>query len=140
MGNQIICDGTIVTTYNPELGEATINKPDTTDKTNISPADLLTIYKEGFKYRLLPDETSEEKQLYVIDLVPEKPKEKKYSRVVLQIEKATMQIFSLKYYGKDGNRYTIKVNELKPDVEVSDDLFIFDAKKFPDVEITDLRK
>jgi hypothetical protein len=42
-------------------------------------------------------------------------------------------------FGTDGNLYGIVVKKMEPNKEFSDAEFAFDAKKFPDVEIIDLR-
>jgi outer membrane lipoprotein-sorting protein len=41
--------------------------------------------------------------------------------------------------GTDGNIYTITVDKFEPDNEIQDAEFVFDTKKYPGVEVIDLR-
>ena len=50
-----------------------------------------------------------------------------------------MMIQSAQLFGTDGNIYSIVVKKMETNKEFPDNEFIFDAKKFPDVEIIDLR-
>ncbi len=40
---------------------------------------------------------------------------------------------------KNGNRYTYEIMKLIPDPRISDNFFSFDEKKYPGVEVVDLR-
>jgi outer membrane lipoprotein-sorting protein len=50
-----------------------------------------------------------------------------------------MMIQSAQLSGTDGNMYGIIVKKMETNKEFPDAEFAFDAKKFPDVEIIDLR-
>lgn len=143
MGNQIYFNGTDMAVYSPEMQEVTISDVDTADRSSLNPADLFTMYNEGFKYRLLEhtdEDKSEAIDKYIIDLVPEKPAEKSYSRIILIIDKQDMQISSMKYYGKNGSRYRVDITDVETNVTIPDSMFSFDAGKFPDVDVIDLRQ
>jgi len=96
------------------------------------------MYQTGFKFKFIRDKFENNRALYDIDIFPislEKP----YSRIKFLIDKTKMQIFSVEYYGKDGNTYTIEINKLQSDLPMEDNIFTFDKAKFPKVEVVDMR-
>jgi outer membrane lipoprotein-sorting protein len=78
------------------------------------------------------------KPVYQIELFPDK-KEYDVSKISIEINKTTMMIQSAQLSGTDGNMYGIVVKKMETNKEFSDAEFAFDAKKFPDVEVIDLR-
>jgi outer membrane lipoprotein-sorting protein len=42
-------------------------------------------------------------------------------------------------YEKNGNVYTYTVSGYTPNPALNDNMFVFNAKKFPNVEVVDLR-
>jgi outer membrane lipoprotein-sorting protein len=73
-----------------------------------------------------------------IDLVPEK-KDAQYFKIKLLIKKKDKVIQSLTMYDKGGNRYKYTITKFVPNAEVADTFFTFDARKYPGVEVIDLR-
>lgn len=139
-GNEIFSDGTTMWTHQVDAGEITINDVDTEDEGALNPANILTIYEKGFKYRYLGEIKSGGKSYYQVDLYPELPKEKSYSIIKLKIDKANSQLSSVKMVGKDGIDYIIDLVQFKPNVKVVDSMFSFDKTKYPsDIEINDMR-
>jgi hypothetical protein len=45
----------------------------------------------------------------------------------------------MKVFAKDGSRYTLKVNEIKPNKNYGPETFVFDASKYPGIHVEDLR-
>lgn len=139
-GNEIFSDGTTMWTHQVDAGEITINDVDTEDEGGLNPANILSIYEKGFKYRYLGEIKSGGKSFYQVDLYPEKPKEKSYSIIKLKIDKVNSQLSSVKMIGKDGIDYMIDLLQFKPNVKVVDSMFSFDKTKYPsDIEINDMR-
>ena len=48
-------------------------------------------------------------------------------------------INTTKIFEKNGNRYTYSTSALTPNTNIADAMFVFDAKKYPGVEVVDLR-
>ncbi len=139
-GNEIFSDGITLWTLQLDAGEITINDVDTEDNDALNPANVLTMYEKGFKYRFMGEIKNSGKSYYQIDLFPEDPKEKSYSIVKLKIDKANMHLSSVKMVGKDGIDYTIDLIQFKPNVKVVDSMFSFDKTKYPkNIEINDMR-
>ena len=139
-GNEIFSDGTTVWTHMLDADEITITNIDSDDDESLNPANILTIYEKGFKYRYMGEIKDGGKSYYQIDLYPEHPKDKSYSIVKLKIDKSNYHLSSVKMVGKDGIDYILDLVEFKPNVKVVDSMFTFDPSKYPsDIEINDMR-
>ena len=53
--------------------------------------------------------------------------------------KEIKNIISTKVFEKNGNRYSYSITSLVPNSNLEDNLFIFDASKYPGVEVIDLQ-
>ena len=61
------------------------------------------------------------------------------TKVRLAIDKAAKTIQSATVFDKNGNRYTYEIKKFTPNVELNDAFFAFDTKKYPGIEVVDLR-
>jgi outer membrane lipoprotein-sorting protein len=134
---EIINDGTTVWTYLPAAKEVNIDNYDP-DSDDINPSKIYEIYKKGFKYLYLGDKNEGGVMCEEIDLVPEK-KDAQYFKIKMFISKKDNSIQSWTMYDKSGNKYKYSITKFTPNVNVPDNLFTFDPKKYPGVEIVDLR-
>jgi outer membrane lipoprotein-sorting protein len=66
-------------------------------------------------------------------------KTRPFHKVYVYVDKATKSISSAKFLEKTGNRYSYTINSFKPNAAISEADFVFDKKKFPGVEVVDLR-
>lgn len=139
-GIEIISDGQSVWTYQKEITEVSINTADPEDESVFNPAKLYTIYNRGFKYQFLGDYSRDGMQLAVIDLYPEEPGKKNFTRVRIEADTQKDRIASFTTFGKDGIDYVIEFTQYKSDIKLPSDFFTFKEAKYPDeVEIIDLR-
>ncbi len=134
---EIINNGTTVWTYLPSAKEVNIDNFDPKSD-DINPAKIFDIYKKGFKYLYLGDKTEAGQVLEEIDLVPEK-KNAQYFKIKMMISKKDKSIQSWTMFDKSGNRYKYLITKFTPNVKLEDTFFSFDAKKYPGVEVIDLR-
>jgi outer membrane lipoprotein-sorting protein len=133
-GQEIFCDGSNVWTYDKLSNEVTISKLDPTNNT-ITPQKLFTnFYDKDFLYKL----NGEVKGIQEVELTPI-DKSKPFHKVLVNINKITQTISSTKIFEKTGNRYTYAVSNMNTSSAVTDVQFIFDQKKYPGVEVIDLR-
>lgn len=135
-GQQIICDGKNIWTYNPADKEVQVNFFEETDDI-FSPSKIFSMYKEGYMYQIKEKKTVGGKTLTVIEMAPNK--KLSYFKIDVTIDEATMQIVESKIYEKNGVRYIYKITKQTPNVTTTADSFTFDAKKFPGVKVVDLR-
>ena len=73
-----------------------------------------------------------------IELTPT-DKSKNFFKVLVDVDKKNQTLARMRVFEKNGNRYTYEITNFKPNGAVTDDLFTFDAKKYPGVEVVDLR-
>jgi len=119
----------------PAEKEVTITKPDRTDDSFESrPSSLFTMYKKGYKCRLV----EERKDSYIIDLYPDEIKNE-LIRVRLIINKSTLDPVSFEYKRRDGLTMTLTVKEYSLKQKTEPGMFRFSAEKFIGVEIIDMR-
>jgi outer membrane lipoprotein carrier protein len=137
-GQEMFCDGTNIWTYDKSTNEVQITKFDNSTNT-VTPQKMFTnFYDKDFLYKLNGNVKEGKKALQEIELTPF-DKTKPFFKVLLHIDKATKTIVSTKVFEKNGNRYTYTVTNLQTNANLQDALFIFDAKKYPKVEVVDLR-
>jgi outer membrane lipoprotein-sorting protein len=137
-GQDIFCDGVNIWTYDQSANEVTISKFDPVQNT-ITPQKLFTnFYDKDFLYRLNADKAEAGKQLYEVELTPY-DKSKSFFKVYLHIDKSSKNLYSTKIMEKSGVHYVYTVSSLNGNAQVTDDVFVFDQKKYPGVELVDLR-
>jgi outer membrane lipoprotein carrier protein len=134
---EVINNGTTLWTYLPEAKEVNIDNYDP-NSDDLNPSKFYEIYKRGYKYLYLEDKTENGVVCEIVDLVPEK-KDAQYFKVRMNIVKKDKSIQSWTMFDKGGNRYKYTITKFTPSSSVSDALFVFDLKKYPDVEVVDLR-
>lgn len=133
----LISDGKSQWTYLKKDKEVQVSNVDNSGET-LNPAKIFTIYEEGFKYLYTGDTKKGSAVYQMIDLSPTDTK-KSYYKIRLSIDKTAKRITNVLVFDKNGNRYTYAVKTFSPDPKVSENIFAFDAKKYPGVEVVDLR-
>jgi outer membrane lipoprotein carrier protein len=134
---EVINNGTTLWTYLPEAKEVNIDNYDP-NSDEINPSKIYDIYKKGFKYLYLEDKTEAGVVCEVVDLVPEK-KEAQYFKIRMNIAKKDKSIQSWTMFDKGGNKYKYSITKFVPNSNIADSFFTFDVKKYPGVEVIDLR-
>lgn len=133
----LISDGKSQWTYLKTDKEVQISNLDNSVDA-LNPAKIFTIYEKGFKYIYTGDSKVGGKVFQMIDLAPIDTK-KPYFKIRLSIDKIAKQIANVVIFDKNGNKYTYNVRVFSPNVKVTDAMFTFDPKKYPGVEVVDLR-
>lgn len=133
----MISDGKSQWTYLKKDKEVQVSAVDHSGDA-LNPAQIFTLYEKGFKYLYTGDKKAGAKIYQIIDLSPTDSK-KTYFKIRLGIDKVARQIASVIIFDKNGNRYTYNVKTFMPNVKVAETIFAFDAKKYPGVEVVDLR-
>lgn len=115
--------------------EVTITRPDRKDDNFMSrPSSIFTIYKKGYKIRLLEDNLN----TYVIDLYPE-DLNSDMVRIRLTIGKSLLDLINAEYKRKDGVTIIIEVKEYNLKIVADPSAFTFNPKNYKGVEIIDMR-
>ena len=134
---EIICDNKTVWTYIKAANEVQVSNYNPNEQT-ISPTKLFTnFYDKEDRYKYIGNKTFNGKQVSMIELLPTNSS-KQFSKVELAVDKSNT-IVGGNVYEKNGNHYRYEVSGFTPNAKVSDALFTFDSKKYPGVEVVDLR-
>ena len=135
-GQEIFSDGSNVWTYDKASNEVTISRLDPSAN-SLTPQKLFTnFYDKDFLYKLNGPVKMNGKTLKEIELTPI-DKTKAFHKVLVYVDNSAIN--TTKIFEKNGNRYTYSTTSLVPNAVVSDATFVFDVKKYPGVEVVDLR-
>jgi len=135
---QIYCNGINVWNYLPEQKEVTISLYDKEDDSQImNPLKIIQNYEKSYKSDFIRETIEKGVLIQVIDLTPLKPTS--YYKVRLILDKNKKQIMRFTVYEKEGIQYVYVVNKFEVNQNLSDDQFVFDPSKYPNVEIIDIR-
>jgi outer membrane lipoprotein carrier protein len=134
-GNIIWSDGKTAWNYLEDANEVTITTNDPGEKSFIAkPSLLFTLYKEGYKVRLIEDAP----KYWLIDLYPEKL-DNNLIRIRLKIGKSLYNLMSAEYKSKDGVLITLISDKYNLSVKPDAASFNFDSVKYHSAEVNDMR-
>jgi len=136
-GQTIICDNKTQWTYSKEINEVNIQnyKP----KEGVMKLDdIFTMYSKGFVSRIAEVVKEGGRELTVIELAP-KDKKKNYFKIKVYIERNNQQIVKSVIFDKNGSIHTYAITNQIPNIKFEDGYFTFNPKKYPNVEINDMR-
>jgi outer membrane lipoprotein carrier protein len=134
---EVYNNGSTIWTYLPGAKEVNIDNYDP-DSEDVNPSKIYEIYKKNFKYLYLQERTESGVVCDEIDLVPEK-KDAQFFKIKMLINKKDKSIQSWTMFDKGGNKYKYTIAKFNPNVKVEDSFFTFDPKKYPGIDIIDLR-
>jgi len=121
--------------YLPAEKEVTITSPDKGDDSFMSrPSSIFTLYREGYKSRLLEESSSN----YVIDLYPE-DLTSDLIRIRLTLSKPALNLKAAEYKNKNGLTITLHVKEYDLKQKPDPSSFTFQQTRYKGVEIIDMR-
>jgi outer membrane lipoprotein carrier protein len=137
----MVSDGKSVWLHIPKNKEVQINdvEEDEDEGGISSPQDLLKAYAwKDYMYAITNEFSEGGKILQQIEFKPTN-KANDYSKVRLTLDKKTLEIISIKSFGKDGSRYTLTVNKLTPNKTVPASTFTFAKSECAGCKFEDLR-
>lgn len=137
-GLEIFSDGHTQWSYDKNAKEVTVKSVDES-QSEISPQKLFTnFYDKTFLYKLNGEKKVGNRTLQEIELTPT-DKNRPFFKVYALVDKGTLTLYSAKFLEKGGNRYSYTIDTLNPNANAGDAQFVFDKKKYPGVEVVDLR-
>ena len=139
MGMEVFFDGTTKWQYIKEANEVTVSKQTTNDGGFLDdPSKLFKDYDKNFKSKFIGEHKEKNRTIYELDFFP-KDLNLPYSAVKLQFDKNSLEPVLIRYQGKDGNNYIIKVKTFKSNLPVRNDRFTFEPQKHKGIEVIDMR-
>ncbi|UYZ60436.1 LolA family protein [Hymenobacter latericus] len=136
-GQEVINNGQTMWTYMKAENEVNISDYDPEDQ-EISPSQIYTLYKKGYKYAYAGETVEGGVPCDVIELSPEDHNNQVY-KVRLNVSKKDKSVKSWKMFKKNGNRYTFAIKKFEPNPPVDGATFNFDKAKYKGVKVVDLR-
>ncbi len=137
---EIYNDGETIWTYIKEANEVNVDyyMPNEGD---LSPNNIYSAYKKGYRFRWIENKKVGSRSLDVVELQPENPKDpdKIFHRIVLNIDQTDFTIHSWEMYDRAGNVFSYTISGFNPNFRAEDSFFVFNASKYPNAEIVDLR-
>jgi outer membrane lipoprotein carrier protein len=136
-GQEIINNGQTMWTYMKAENEVNISDFDPDDQ-EVSPTQIFTLYKKGYKYAYVQEIKEAGEACDVIELSPEN-KDNPVFKVRVTVSKADKSVKSWKMFKKNGNRYTYTIRKFQPNPPIDATTFNFDKSKYKGVKVIDLR-
>lgn len=136
---EIYNDGKTVWTYiqTATYKEVTINDAAEMEG-ELTPSNVYKMYQNGFSYKLLADKTYQGKAVNVVELTALKSNAP-FKQVKLMVDKATKDLLGWEMLDGQGGMFSYSFKGLKAAPNLAADNFVFDPKKYPGIEVIDLR-
>lgn len=135
----MISDGESVWTFEKAANDCYVDYLEDVADGALSPSRMFTIWEEGFKHELKGEVKEGGKTLHWINLYPLNPGEKNYHTIQLYVDKDKIEVVKFIVKGREGNDIIYAIDMFTPNKEMADELFKFNARKFPGVNIIDNR-
>jgi len=104
----------------------------------LTPSNIYKMYQSGFNYRLLADKTYQGKAVNVVELIAQKA-DAPFKEVKLMVDKTTKDLLGWEMSDGLGGLFIYSFKNLKTAPNLPADYFTFDVKKYPGIEVIDLR-
>ena len=144
MGSQsVISDGStiwLIMAYNKEVQVTDMPDEGEADGAILSPEAMLNFYDKGeFVYYLTNEYKDGSRTVQQIEFKPT-DRNADYSKLRMNVNKATKDIISVEAFAKDGSRYKLSIDKLSPNKAFAASHFTFDEAKYPGYYVEDLRE
>lgn len=135
--NKTWFDGKTQWTYLPGSDEVNITVPTGEELQDLNPYAFLSVYKEGYSYEMGKRKNFSGQA--VKEVILNSLDSGNIARLKLFVLPGNWQIVYLEVLLKDGTLNKITIKNYKINQSYKDELFVFDEKKHPGVEVIDLR-
>jgi len=137
MGIKQLCDSKKVYSIVPENEEIIISNIDEDESETIKPSKLLKFYREGYLILWDKKELILEKEIQFVKLIPINSNSD-IDYLQLGIDISNNDIVKLIEIGKNKTKTILTVNQLKYDIEIDLNFFVFSEEDYPDYYIENL--
>jgi len=129
-------DGKTQWSYMPDVNEVSITNPTEKELAQSNPIGFMMAYKNKSDIKFAKINNS--KIAHAIELTP-KTVNADFKKILVMVNKSTNYPLSIQLTDKKGMVSTMTLSQFKSDLKIGDNSFIFNPKKYKDVEINDLR-
>jgi len=136
---EVYYDGKTQWTYDKNIEEVSILEPQPQDIQTLNPVSVFDLYKTNCNYKYKGEKIDNQKRkVQEVSLLPTNAKED-IKQVDIQINPGdSMPVFFLITYN-DRSEYRIYIDKYQTKLNLPDSRFVFDTKKYPNVNVNDLR-
>lgn len=143
LGDYVVnSDGQVVWVMMTDLKEAQIYDYEEFKADNdFDPSEIFIGYRKGFKTKFIEANKLNGEAVNVVDLYPEDPASKSFSRIRLSIGNSDDHLKQAEIQSKNGSVFTYTIKSFKTDMDVSGKLKMFDgsALEMKGYSVDDLR-
>lgn len=136
-GQLIFCDGPTLWTYISEGQELTISNFEP-DEQAINPANIYDIYKEGFDYEFVAEDTYDGQTVNVVKL-NSTDEDADFTTIIMYVGKDDSYLKAWDLIDYDGIPTSFIVTKFTPNRDFPEGFFQFNMEKYPVDIVTDLR-
>lgn len=137
-GQEIFCDGKNLWTHNVAEKEVQLAFFEENDEV-FSPAKIFSFYQNGYSNQMKERKMFNGKKIAIVELSPIN-KKVSYFKIDAGVDEVTAQFLEAKVYAKNGMRYIYSITQEKVNQpDITDAYFAFDTKKYPGVNVVDVR-
>ncbi|MBQ3844359.1 MAG: outer membrane lipoprotein carrier protein LolA [Bacteroidales bacterium] len=133
MGQDIICDGSTMWTYNADAEEVMISEVDKSDGGG-SPLAIINSYYENISAKFIENSTST-KKIEAKSLLGDE----NIDKIIITIDTKTLEIKDLHVYDKNKNEFVYDITKFVTNQNLPVDFFTFKEADYPEAEIIDMR-
>ncbi|MBR5663236.1 MAG: outer membrane lipoprotein carrier protein LolA [Bacteroidales bacterium] len=133
LGQDIICDGTTIWTYNADAEEVMISDVDNADGGG-SPLSIINSYYDNITAKVV-DEAGTTKKIEVKPLFSDENIEK----LIVTLNTNTLEIKDLHVFDKNKNEFVYVITKFLTNQKLPAGFFTFKESDYPDAEIIDMR-
>lgn len=133
MGQDIICDGSTMWTYNADAEEVMISEVDKSDGGG-SPLAIINSYYENISAKFIENSTST-KKIEAKSLLGDE----NIDKIIITIDAKTLEIKDLHVYDKNKNEFVYDITKFVTNQNLPVDFFTFKETDYPEAEIIDMR-
>lgn len=133
MGQDIICDGSTMWTYNADAEEVMISEVDKSDGGG-SPLAIINSYYENISAKFIENSTSI-KKIEAKSLLGDE----NIDKIIITIDAKTLEIKDLHVYDKNKNEFVYDITKFVTNQNLPVDFFTFKEADYPEAEIIDMR-
>lgn len=142
VGPQIILsNGTDLYMINMETKSAQLSSASSMEESQgmMNPKEMLTLYDSGdYYYAITGEDDYNGVRVLNIEFKP-KDRYAEFSKMRMTVNKKTNKPVSLKLFNKDGSQFILDLKSINYASSMTNNLFEFSEKDYPDIKVEDLR-
>lgn len=134
MGQDVICDGTTMWTYNADAEEVMISTVDKNDG-NASPLSIIEAYNDNITAKFLDESNGDIKKIEIKSLFGDD----NFEKIIVTLNTKTLAIKDVHVYDKEKNEFVYDITRFVTNQNIPAGFFTFKEADYPNAEIIDMR-